>query len=174
VQSFEKALPLIASKLPDVILMDIGLPGMCGVQATAAVCKRYPRIKVIMFTGESTEDKIYSAFLAGAVGFLLKSGSRAELAAGILKAYAGGCPISPQIENALVAWFRRRQLLFPHLSPIETVILGEYDRGTSQKEIANKLQMSPHTLRTHINRILDKTGVSSLLRAAYLKRQALN
>jgi DNA-binding NarL/FixJ family response regulator len=172
--SFEAALPVIELKLPDVILLDLKLPGVCGVAATTVICKNWPRIKVVIFTADLRDEKIYAAFQAGATGFLLKSGPQAELPAGIVKAYGGGCPISPQIEIALVAWFRRRQMLFPHLSPTETIVLGEYDSGTPQKEIASKLNISLHTLRVHANRILDKTGVSSLLRAAYLQRQALN
>lgn len=172
-QAFERAYEAISSKMPDVILMDLGLPGMDGIEATRIVRKAWPRIKVVAFTGASSEERIYSAFMAGANGFLLKSAPSADLVNGIEKAYEGGSPISPAVATALIAFFQRRQLLMPHLSPTETAILEQFDRGVPQKEIAAKLAISQNTLRTHANRILDKTGVSSLIRAAYLKRHEL-
>ena len=172
-QTFERASEAISSKMPDVILMDLGLPGMDGVEATRVVRKAWPRIKVVAFTGTPSDERIYSAFMAGANGFLLKNVPRADLVNGIERAYEGGSPISPVVASALIAFFQRRQLLMPHLSPTETTILEQFDRGVPQKEIASNLAMSQNTLRTHANRILDKTGVSSLLRAAYLKRHEL-
>lgn len=171
--TFEKAQDSIPDKQADVLLLDLGLPGMDGIEATKIVRRRWPRLKIVIFTAHSAEERIYAAFNAGANGFLLKTAPRAELAAAVERAYTGGSPISPEVENALVGWFQRRQSLAPHLSPTEREILEHLDRGVSQKEIASKLGMSYHTLRTHINSILEKTGVSSVLRAAYLHRQSV-
>lgn len=171
--SFERAEESISNKEADVMLLDLDLPGMDGIEATKLIRRKWPRLKVVIFTGNSAEETIYAAFNAGANGFLLKTAPRAELAAALERAYVGGSPISPEVENALVGWFQRRQSLAPHLSPTERTILDNLDRGVSQKEIASQLGMSYHTLRTHINSILAKTGVSSVLRAAYLHRQAV-
>lgn len=172
-QSFERAQSFIADHQADVLLLDLGLPGMDGVEATRLVKKKWPRLKVVIFTARSGEDWVYSAFSAGANGFLLKTAPRAELAAAIARAYEGGSPISPTVENTLVAWFQRRQSLAPQLSPTEQKILEELDRGVSQKALAGQLGMSYHTLRSHINSILEKTGVSSVVRAAYIRRQSI-
>lgn len=171
--TFEKAREAIGNRMPDVILLDLALPGMDGVAATKVIHREWPRIKIVIFTGSSNEESMYSAFMAGANGFLIKSAPSAELVTAIERAYEGGAPVSPAVATALIGFFQRRQLLIPHLSPTEAAILEQFDRGIPQKEIAAKLQMTHGTLRTHANRILEKTGVSSLLRAAYLRRQAL-
>jgi DNA-binding NarL/FixJ family response regulator len=171
--SFEKAKKAIANKIPDVILLDLGLPGMDGVGATGLIHKEWPRIKIVIFSGNSSDESIYSAFMAGANGFLLKSSPSAELVAGIECAYEGGSPISPGVASALICFFHRRQLLIPNLSPTEQAILQEFDRGVPQKQIEQKLQISHSTLRTHVGRILEKTGAASLWRAAYLRRHVI-
>lgn len=170
--SFEQAKSTLAQRKPDVLLLDLILPGMDGVEATKLVRSRWPRIKIVIFTGSSDEDKIFESFRAGADGFLLKTTPRAELVRAIERAYEGGSPISPQVETALVSWFRRQQSLLPHLSPTERLILDLLNRGMPQKQAASSLKMSYHTLRMHINSILEKTGVSSVARVAYLHRQA--
>lgn len=171
-ERFETASGEIPRKSPDVVLLDLGLPGMDGIEAINAMKHSWPRLKILVFSGASDEQRIYSAFMAGANGFLVKSAPKAELAEGIESVYGGGAPMSPEVNKALVNFFAARRLLAPKLSPTEKVILEEYDRGTPQKEIAAKLGMSEHTLFTHRNRILDKTGVTTLLRAAWLIRQA--
>lgn len=170
--TFEKAQPEIPNKQADVILLDLGLPGMDGVEATRIIRRRWPRLKILIFSSLASEERIYSAFNAGANGFLVKSAPRLELVDAIERVHEGGSPISPQVESALVAWFQRRQLLNPHLSPTERAILEQLDRGVSQKELASRLGMSYHTLRTHINSVLEKMGVSSVLRATFIHRQA--
>ena len=169
---FENAAVEIPHKEPDVVLLDLGLPGMDGIQAIGMIKEKWPRLKIVVFTGSNDAQSIYGAFMAGANGFLIKSTPRVELVEGIEMAYRGGAPMSPAVNEALVSFFSARRLLAPHLSPTEKAILQEYDRGTPQKQIAAKFGMSEHTLYTHRNRILEKTGVSSLLRAAWLLRQA--
>ena len=172
-ESFEDAREKISNQEPDVILLDLSLPGLDGADAIRAIKVEWPRLKILVFTGHADSQRIYSAFMAGANGFLLKSSARAELVDGIEKVYRGEAPISPTVTKVLVGFFESRRLLAPHLSPTEKIILAEYDQGTPQKHIAEKLGMSEHTLRTHVNRILEKTGVSSLLRAAYIHRQSV-
>lgn len=170
---FEKAQEFIPNRQADVLLLDLGLPGMDGVEATKIVRKKWPRLKVVVFTGQSRDERVYSAFSAGANGFLVKTAPRAELADAIERAHFGESPISPAVANTLVDWFHRRQSLEARLSRTELLIMQDLNRGISQKDIASRLGMNYHTLRTHINSILDKTGVSSVVRAAYLHRQAV-
>ena len=170
--SFEDAREKIPNQEPDVILLDLSLPGIDGVDAIRTIKVEWPRLKILVFSGHEDNQRIFSAFMAGANGFLLKSSARAELADGIEKVYRGEAPMSPMVTKVLVGFFESRRLLAPHLSPTEKIILAEYDQGTPQKQIAERLDMSEHTLRTHVNRILEKTGVSSLLRAAYVQRQS--
>lgn len=171
---FESAKEHIPQREADVILLDLGLPGIDGIDAIRIIKDQWPRLKVLVFTGHEASERIYGAFMAGANGFLLKSAARGELVDGIEKVYHGGAPMSPSVSNALISFFQARRLLTPHLSPTEKVILAEYDSGRPQKEIAQQLNISEHTLRTHANRILEKFGVSSLVRAAALIRRSNN
>lgn len=171
---FETAKEAIRDKQPDVVLLDLGLPGMDGIEAITMIRENWPRIKVLVFTGSDRDETIYSAFMAGANGFLLKSAPHSELIDSIEKVHAGGAPMSPVVAAAIVEFIqggqRLKQNIIPHLSPTERTILTEYDRGTPQKQIAANLGISEQTLFTHRNRILEKFGVNSLIRAAYLLR----
>lgn len=172
--NFEDARRKIGGLYADVVLLDLGLPGLDGVDAIHMIKSHWPRLKILVFTGQEERQRIYSALIAGANGLLLKSSSREELSDGIEKVYRGEAALSPLVATVILGFFESRRLLAPHLSPTEKIILAEYERGKAQKVIAAELGISIHTLRTHANRILEKSQVSSLLAASFLQRAQRN
>jgi DNA-binding NarL/FixJ family response regulator len=172
-ESLEDGLKFIPKSDVDICLLDLMLPGADGIEGTARLKKKFPRLKVIIFSGLDSAEKILAAFNAGADGYLVKSTPREKLAEAIERVYEGQSAISPIVANELVDYFKRRTALFPHLSPTEKLILDGLEKGSSYKEIADILKMSLNTLKTHVKSILLKTGALSSAQAAWLRRQVV-
>jgi DNA-binding NarL/FixJ family response regulator len=166
--SAEEALPQILAKNPDVVLMDIRLPGMSGIQCVAEIKKVLPAMQIIMVTVYEDSERIFRALKAGANGYLVKSSPPKKLLAAIRDVSTGGAPLSSHIANKVVRHFH---LIgnSPHeaenLSPRENEVLELLASGFIYKEIGDKLSIGTETVRTHVKNICQKMHVRSRLEA---------
>ena len=166
--SAEEALEKIPSKNPDVVLMDIKLPRMSGIQCVAELKKILPEVQVIMVTVYEDSDRIFKALKAGASGYLVKSGPPEQLIAAIRDVFAGGAPMSGHIARKVVQHFH---LMGPasseadNLSPREKQVLDLLAMGFIYKEIGSKLDIGTETVRTYVKNICQKMHVRSRLEA---------
>lgn len=166
--SGETALPEILEKKPDVVLMDIKLPGMSGIQCAADIKKAVPHTQIIMVTVYEDSERIFRALKAGANGYLIKSSPPEQLLESIRDVYKGGAPMSSSIARKVVQHFH---LLGPsiqeseNLSPREQEVLDLLAMGFIYKEIGSKLNISSETVRTYVKNICQKMHVRSRLEA---------
>ena len=146
---------------PDVILMDIGLPGMSGISGMKLITEKYPGISIIMFTVYNDSHRIFESLCAGASGYLLKNTSFPEMKQAIEIIYAGGSMMSPPIARKVMEHFhagRKRQVTSP-LTDKEKEIVQGLVNGLSYKMIAGSASISIETVRTHIKNIYKKLHV---------------
>jgi DNA-binding NarL/FixJ family response regulator len=159
----EDALKALPQNPPEVLLMDINLPGMNGVECVRQLKALLPKIQVIMLTVYEDTENIFNALAAGAAGYLLKRTSRAELLAAIKEVHSGGSPMTAHIARKVVQSFQ--QSASPAappvegLSPREQEVLDCLSKGFLYKEIADKLGISYETVHTYIRRIYEKLQV---------------
>lgn len=162
----ETALKLLPEKKPDVVLMDINLPGMSGVDAVAQLKPVLPETQFVMLTVYEDGDHIYKALAAGATGYLLKQTPRQELMAAIEEVHHGGSPMTSNIARKVVQSFKQTPALSDvTLSPREQEVLELLARGYLYKEIAERLNISGPTVNTHIRRMYEKLQVRSRAQA---------
>lgn len=159
----EEALEEIPKNMPDVVLMDINLPGMNGVECVARLKKLCPNTQIVMLTVYEDTDNIFNALKAGATGYLLKRTTREELLEAIRDVYRGGSPMTTHIARKVVQSFQKMDATSPteSLSAREQEVLECLAKGFLYKEIADKLGISYETVRTHIRRIYEKLQVRS-------------
>ena len=171
-ESAEAALDGVPGDESDVVLMDIRLPGMSGVECVGHLRELAPSAKAVMLTAYEDSDDIFHSLAAGAFGYLLKSVEPKRLREAIREAYQGGSPISGSVARKLVDYFRGsapvdkkvEDPLSP-LSPREVDILQLLAEGYAYKQIAGELDISINTIRTHIKRIYEKLHVHSRMEA---------
>ncbi|HEY0677820.1 MAG TPA: response regulator transcription factor [Chitinophagaceae bacterium] len=157
----------IKRSMPDVVLMDIELPGTDGIAATKTIVNKWPEIKVLIQTVFEDDEKIFDAICAGASGYILKSTSPARLVEAIYEVMSGGSPMSPYIANRVLKLFQ--QLAPPAHQPDENSKLTSREKeilllmteGYNLHLIAGKLFLSYETIRTHVKRIYKKLYVAS-------------
>ena len=174
--SAEAALAGLPGDRPDVVLMDIRLPGMSGVECVARLRGVLPSAKAVMLTAFEEADDVFRSLAVGAFGYLLKSVEPQRLREAICEAHQGGSPISGSVARKLVDYFRgtpqpRSGLLNQALSPLsqrEVEILRLLAEGHAYKQIAAELSISINTIRTHIKRIYEKLHVHSRTEAVRL------
>ena len=162
--SAEAALATLPAEKPTVVLMDINLPGMTGIECVRRLKPLLPETQFVMLTVYEDVDHIYNALTAGACGYLLKRTPRAELIAALRDVYAGGSPMSSNIARKVVQSFQRTGAPIAEgedLSPREREVLELLARGYLYKEIADSLQISMPTVNTYIRRIYEKLHVRS-------------
>jgi DNA-binding NarL/FixJ family response regulator len=158
-----------AGRPPDVVLMDLLMPGMDGVTATAAITERHPEMAVVAVTSFTQADKVHGALEAGAAGYLLKDAEADEVAAAIRAACRGEVHLDPAIAKQLT-----RSLVAPKpqtvnsLTDREREVLVLVAQGLSNQQIADSLVISERTARSHVSNILSKLGVASRTQAALL------
>jgi DNA-binding NarL/FixJ family response regulator len=162
--SAENALQRLPGQKPDVVLMDIQLPGMSGIECILQLKRLCPKAQIMMLTVFEDHERIYQSLKAGASGYLLKQTPPAELLEAITNLHQGGSPMSAQIARRVVEAFQRPTA--PEgaealLSPREQEILHLLAQGHLYKEIADQLGRSVETVRTHIRNIYDKLHVRS-------------
>ena len=171
--SAEEALEKIPSKNPDVVLMDIKLPRMSGIQCVAEVKRILPEVQVIMVTVYEDSERIFKALKAGASGYLVKSGPPEQLIAAIRDVFAGGAPMSGHIARKVVQHFH---LMGPasseadNLSPREKQVLDLLAMGFIYKEIGGKLDIGTETVRTYVKNICQKMHVRGRVEAVAKRR----
>ena len=166
--STESALPALPADQPDVVLVDINLPGQNGIECVRQLKPRLPSAQFAMVTVYEDADKIFQALAAGATGYLLKQSPRAELIAAIRELHVGGSPMSTNIARKVVQSFYRTPAPASgetELSAREKQVLDELVRGLLYKEIADALGISMGTLHTYIRRIYEKLHVHSRAQA---------
>ena len=154
--------------LPDVVLMDLMMEPMNGIETTAAVKARYPDIEVVAVTSFVEEEKVHAALEAGAAGYLLKDAEADEVAAAIRAAQRGEVHLDPAVARQLTASLRRGATASPKdlLTEREREILALVAQGKANKEIAAELVISERTARTHVSNILSKLDLTSRTQAA--------
>jgi len=166
--SGDAAIQLCAQVLPDVVLMDMVMPDMDGATATRAIRGQFPMVQVIALTSFKEEWLIQSALQAGAIGYLLKDVSADELARAIRAAHAGRATLSPEAAQALVHAATQPPAPGHDLTERERAVLALMVEGLNNTEIAERLVVSPSTIKSHVSNILSKLGVTSRTEAAAL------
>lgn len=163
----ESALPVLSQTKPDVVLMDINLPGMSGVEAVKKLKPSLPSTQFVMLTVYEDSDHIYNALAAGATGYLLKETPRQELLNAIEEVHRGGSPMTSNIARKVVQSFRQTPPASPgeDLSPREQEVLDLLARGYLYKEIAENLNISVPTVNTYVRRMYEKLHVRSRAQA---------
>ena len=165
--SVEKAFSALDDNpLPDVILLDVQLPGMDGITALGSFRERAPEARVIILTVFDDADKIFQAVSAGASGYVLKDSRIDQIGEAIRQVMAGGAPMTPEVAKKVLDAFARMEPAAPptedyHLTPRESEILRLLADGLLKKEIADALDLSPSTVSGHLQRVYVKLHVST-------------
>ena len=149
---------------PDVMLMDIQLPGMSGIEGISIIKEKYPEVEIIMLTVYHDSHKIFNSLMAGASGYLLKHTSLPEIKESIETLASGGAPMSPQIARKVIQHFSDKQKVKKpesNLTPREQDIVNGLVDGLSYKLIADRFDISIDTVRAHIRNIYKKLHVNS-------------
>ena len=165
-QDGEAAVEAVAAKNPQVVLMDLNMPRCNGVEATRRIRASHPRTQVVVLTTYSDDDSIIAALQAGALGYLTKDATRAEIGRAVLAAAAGQAVLDPAVQQRLLSAAVRAPAAAPagptpaddDLTPREAEVLRLVAAGKSNREIARALFVSEATVKTHVNRIFAKTG----------------
>ncbi len=165
--SAEEAMANIPLTLPDVVLMDIHLPGVTGIEAVRSLKPRFLSMQFIMSTVYEDDENIFESLKAGATGYLLKKTSPDKILEAITEVYKGGSPISAEIARKVIASFQKENPVdaIPELTPKEKEILKALSKGLRYKEIANEMHISMDTVRTHVRHIYEKLQVQSRIEA---------
>jgi DNA-binding NarL/FixJ family response regulator len=162
--SAETALEHLPADRPDVVLMDINMTGMNGVECVRRLKGLVPELKIMMLTVYEDSDQIFQALSAGASGYMLKRSTPARLLEAIKELHEGGSPMSSSIARKVVASFQKSGQIREekiNLSPREQTVLESMAKGLTYKQTADHLEISIDTVRTHVRRIYEKLHVKS-------------
>jgi DNA-binding NarL/FixJ family response regulator len=161
----------VCEQSPDIVLMDLSMPGMSGVEATQRLSAVAPLVRVLVLTVVADQQSVTDALLAGACGYLLKDASMEQIVEGVRAAVRGESSISPRIASQLVRRLREPveggpSLSGAELTPRELEVLGLLARGVDNPRIARTLHLSQHTVKNHVSSILVKLQVENRIQAA--------
>lgn len=162
--SMEEALRQINHQIPDVVLSDIGLPGMSGIEGVRILRERYPNLLILMLTIYDDDERIFDAMCAGATGYLLKKTPPARLLESLKEVVTGGAPMSPEVARRVIALFREirpPERAHYDLTPHETRLLKLLTEGHNYKSAATKLGVAVGTVSFHLQHIYEKLQVHS-------------
>ena len=163
-RSMEEALAKISFDLPDIVLCDIGLPGMSGIEGMRILKERYPHMLLLMLSVYDDDERIFDALCAGACGYLLKKTPPVRLLESLREAVEGGSPMSPEVARRVIALFRDirpPERADYELTPHETRLLKLLVEGHNYKTAASELNVSVNTVSFHMRRIYEKLQVHS-------------
>ncbi len=174
-ETAEEALVQFPKENPDVVLMDINLPGMTGIECVVKLKEILPNVQIMMLTVYEDNETIFKSLIAGATGYVLKRTPPAELLDAIMEIHGGGSPMSDQIARKVVQAFQqmgKSSKETENISERESEILSYLSKGYYDKEIADKLFLSVKTVRTHLRNIYKKLHVRSRTEAVlkYLQK----
>jgi DNA-binding NarL/FixJ family response regulator len=164
-----RAVELVEALNPDVVLMDLLMPVMDGIAATAEIKARFPEVEVVALTSFIEEDRVTAALEAGATGYLLKDADADDVAVAVRRAHAGEVHLDPQVARLLARRIRTRRDDAPAHEPLterEREVLALVAKGHANKEIAARLDITERTARTHVSNILGKLDLASRTQAA--------
>jgi DNA-binding NarL/FixJ family response regulator len=168
----EQALALVPSLRPDIVVMDLMLPGMSGIDAARRLAADHPQVKVVVLTSFAGQDSVLPAVRAGVAGYLLKDVGPAELANALRAVHTGGAPLHPQV--AATVLHSVAETARDPLTPRENEVLRLVARGLSNRLIARELALSEKTVKAHVSAVLAKLGVADRTQAAlYAVRSGL-
>jgi DNA-binding NarL/FixJ family response regulator len=160
----EEALPQVTCDLPDVVLVDIGLPGMSGIEGIRQLRHFHPQLHLLVLSVYGDDERIFDAICAGACGYLLKKTPPARLLESVAEVAAGGAPMSPEVARRVVALFRTiraPERADYRLTPHEIKLLQLLVDGRNRKSAAVELGVSVHAISFHLRRIYEKLQVHS-------------
>jgi len=163
-RSMEEAIPKIKGNVPDVLLSDIGLPGMSGIEGIKIIKQEFPQMTILMLTVYDDDERIFDALCAGASGYLLKRTSPAKLLENIREAVSGGAPMSPEVASRVISLFRDirpPEKVDYDLTPHETRLLKLLVAGHNYTTAAEELKVSYNTIKFHMRHIYEKLQVHS-------------
>jgi DNA-binding NarL/FixJ family response regulator len=163
----EEAIDRVEQLTPDVVFMDVRMPGIGGIEATRKIRQVSPDTRVILFTVDESRNAISEAIQAGVSGYLLKDASAEELVDAAKHAIEGKAVIHPQLTRAFIEEVQLAEKR-PDVAPLsrrETEILQKVAYGATTKEVARDLDISPHTVKTHLERIFEKLGANDRAQA---------
>ena len=163
-RSMEEAIPRIRAQVPDVLLSDIGLPGMNGIEGIRILKEQYPQMTVLMLTVYDDDDRIFDAICAGASGYLLKRTPPAKLLENIREAVSGGAPMSPEVAMRVIKLFREvrpPEKVDYDLTPHETRLLKLLVEGHNYTTASEELKVSYNTIKFHMRHVYEKLQVHS-------------
>ena len=171
----ETALKELPRKEPDVVLMDINLPGMNGVECVRQLKSALPKLQVLMLTVYEDSDSLFKSFRAGASGYLLKRTASARLLEAIKDVHEGGSPMTPQLARRVVQFFSapvQEDSNLSKLTPGEREFLDQLANGYTYKEIADRMKITIDTVRSYVRTVYEKLHVHSRTEAVvkYLRR----
>jgi len=162
----EMALEAYRRHLPSLVIMDVRLPGVSGVEATAAMLQEFPEARVLMLSTHSGEEEVFRSLQAGARGYILKGAMREELLRAIREVYEGRRYIDPAVAPLLAARMQHRSLTGRELEVLRMVA-----RGLGNKEIAAALNIAEVTVKLHVSHVLEKLNVKDRTEAATVAMQ---
>ena len=168
-RTMEAAVARVRQEMPDIVLTDIGLPGMDGIEGTRQLKENFPDLLVLVLTVYNDNEKIFDALCAGACGYLLKQTEPSELLKSLREAVTGGAPMSPEVAAKVIKLFRETrppEKADYNLTPHEIRLLKMLTEGYNYVSAAEKLGISYNTLKFHVRNIYDKLQVHSQSEAA--------
>jgi DNA-binding NarL/FixJ family response regulator len=176
VDTGEAAVEQAAALQPDVVVMDLNLPGIDGIEATRRVVATSPHIAVLVLSMYEDDDQVFGALKAGARGYVLKGADRGELVRAIRAVTSGGAIFGPAVARRLTAFFAAQPQVqpnvFPELTDREREILDLIARGRRNAEITEQLGLSPKTVRNHVSNVFSKLQVADRAQAIVRAREA--
>lgn len=168
-----QAITAVEDLTPDVVLMDLSMPVMDGVEATGAIKHRWPAVKVVVLTSFSEQQRVLAALEAGADGYVLKHADPDQILAAIQAAHAGGAPIDPKVARVLIEAKKVGSSGRAALTDREVEVLQLVGQGLANKLIARRLGISERTVKAHLTKIFQSLGVTDRTQAALWAAQHL-
>jgi DNA-binding NarL/FixJ family response regulator len=165
VRTGREAVDLVAEVAPDLILMDVSMPGMDGIAATREILRRRPSTRIVMLTSYAEDETVMAALDAGAIGYLLKDAEPEELVRAVRAAALGESPLAPRAARAVLA-SRNGRSPAGQITPREGEVLDLVGEGLANKQIARRLGISEKTVKAHLTSVFQRIGVLSRTEAA--------